>query len=152
MSNAGSITIAGNSAHPLTVNRLGYGTMRLTGEGIYGEPPNRPEALQILKKAIEKAKLNGFILTKNHHLVIGEDDLSGLKWFETQDIIWQHDFAKAFWGDDCTTSKFVDSIAGTKETRQEIAREWSQLLDYQYHLQQMVLESDPIKYLEKFVT
>ena len=46
------ITIAGNSAHPLTVNRLGYGTMRLTGEGIYGEPPNRPEALQILKRAI----------------------------------------------------------------------------------------------------
>ena len=26
--------------------------MRLTGEGIYGEPPNRPEALQILKRAI----------------------------------------------------------------------------------------------------
>ena len=42
------ITIAGKSASPLTVNRLGYGTMRLTGEGIYGEPPNRPEALKIL--------------------------------------------------------------------------------------------------------
>ena len=48
-----TITIAGKSASPLTVNRLGYGTMRLTGEGIYGEPPNRPEALQILKRAIE---------------------------------------------------------------------------------------------------
>jgi pyridoxine 4-dehydrogenase len=47
-----TITIAGNSKNSLTVNRLGYGTMRLTGEGIYGEPPNRPEALQILKKAI----------------------------------------------------------------------------------------------------
>lgn len=47
-----TITIAGNSLHPLTVNRLGYGTMRLTGEGIYGEPPNRPEALQILKQAV----------------------------------------------------------------------------------------------------
>jgi aryl-alcohol dehydrogenase-like predicted oxidoreductase len=49
-----SITIAGNSAHPLTVNRLGYGTMRLTGEGIYGEPPNRPEALQILREAVNR--------------------------------------------------------------------------------------------------
>ena len=48
-----TITIAGKSDKPLTVNRLGYGTMRLTGEGIYGEPPNRPEALQILKRAVE---------------------------------------------------------------------------------------------------
>jgi pyridoxine 4-dehydrogenase len=48
-----TITIAKSSAHPLTVSRLGYGTMRLTGEGFYGEPPNRPEALAILKKAVE---------------------------------------------------------------------------------------------------
>ena len=39
-----TITIAPNSKSPLIVNRLGYGTMRLTGEGIYGEPENRPEA------------------------------------------------------------------------------------------------------------
>ena len=52
MSVQASITIAANSKHPLTVNRLGYGTMRLTGPGIYGEPPNRPEALEILQQAI----------------------------------------------------------------------------------------------------
>jgi len=46
------ITIAGKTSHPLKINRYGYGTMRLTGEGIYGEPKNRPEALQILKQAI----------------------------------------------------------------------------------------------------
>lgn len=49
-----TITIAAGSETPLVVNRLGYGTMRLTGEGIYGEPPNRPEALQILKRAVER--------------------------------------------------------------------------------------------------
>src|ERR1700744_5554252 len=48
-----TITIAAGSKSPLVVNRLGYGTMRLTGEGIYGEPPNRPEALQILRRAVE---------------------------------------------------------------------------------------------------
>ncbi len=48
MSTSQTITIAGKSSHPLTVNRLGYGTMRLTGEGIYGEPPRRDEALEIL--------------------------------------------------------------------------------------------------------
>jgi pyridoxine 4-dehydrogenase len=46
------ITISGNSKNPLKVNRFGYGTMRLTGEAIWGEPKNRPEALQILKQCI----------------------------------------------------------------------------------------------------
>jgi len=52
MTNNNTITIAGKSKNPLTINRLGYGTMRLTGEGIYNEPPRRQEALQILKHAI----------------------------------------------------------------------------------------------------
>ena len=63
-----TITIAPNSKHPLTINRLGYGTMRLTGEGIYGEPPNRPEAIQILKKALESGV--NFIDTADYY---GED-------------------------------------------------------------------------------
>ena len=48
-----TITIAQNSAQPLTVSRLGYGTMRLTGPEIWGEPADRPQALAILKKAID---------------------------------------------------------------------------------------------------
>ena len=47
-----TISIASKSPQSVKVNRFGYGTMRLTGEGIYGEPKNRPEALQILKQAI----------------------------------------------------------------------------------------------------
>ena len=46
------ITIAQKSAQPLTVSRLGYGTMRLTGPEIWGEPANRAEALEILKTAV----------------------------------------------------------------------------------------------------
>jgi pyridoxine 4-dehydrogenase len=52
MHNTKNISIAGKSNQPLLVNRLGYGTMRLTGEGIYGEPPNRTEALAILKQSV----------------------------------------------------------------------------------------------------
>jgi aryl-alcohol dehydrogenase-like predicted oxidoreductase len=37
----------------LTVNRLGYGAMRLTGPGIWGEPRDRDEALRVLRRAIE---------------------------------------------------------------------------------------------------
>ena len=47
-----TITIAQHSAHPLTVSRLGYGTMRLTGPDIWGEPADRPQALAILRKAV----------------------------------------------------------------------------------------------------
>jgi pyridoxine 4-dehydrogenase len=68
MSNPQTITIAAKSNHPLTVNRLGYGTMRLTGPGIYDEPPNRPEALQILKTAIDSGV--NFIDTADYY---GED-------------------------------------------------------------------------------
>jgi pyridoxine 4-dehydrogenase len=46
------IIIAGSSKNPLKVKRFGYGTMRLTGQAIWGEPENRPEALQILKQCI----------------------------------------------------------------------------------------------------
>ncbi|WP_167855172.1 aldo/keto reductase [Hymenobacter wooponensis] len=63
-----TITIAQNSAHPLTVNRLGYGTMRLTGPEIWGEPTNRPEALQILRTAVELGV--NFIDTADYY---GED-------------------------------------------------------------------------------
>ncbi|HTA28575.1 MAG TPA: aldo/keto reductase [Bacteroidia bacterium] len=68
MSKQNTIVIAGKSKNPLTVNRLGYGTMRLTGEGIWGEPANRTEALQILKKCIDSG-IN-FIDTADYY---GED-------------------------------------------------------------------------------
>src|SRR6059058_312623 len=37
----------------LTVNRLGFGAMRITGEGIWGWPPDRQNALKVLKRAVE---------------------------------------------------------------------------------------------------
>jgi pyridoxine 4-dehydrogenase len=37
----------------LPVNRLGFGAMRLTGEGIWGWPADRDNALKVLKRAVE---------------------------------------------------------------------------------------------------
>jgi len=37
----------------LTVNRLGFGAMRVTGKGIWGWPPDRANALEVLRHAIE---------------------------------------------------------------------------------------------------
>jgi pyridoxine 4-dehydrogenase len=36
----------------LTVNRLGFGAMRITGPGIWGEPPDRDRAIQALRRAV----------------------------------------------------------------------------------------------------
>lgn len=66
--NTQEIIIAGESKHPLKVKRFGYGTMRLTGPGIWGEPANRLEALQILKECI-KSGIN-FLDTADYY---GED-------------------------------------------------------------------------------
>jgi aryl-alcohol dehydrogenase-like predicted oxidoreductase len=46
---AGQITLGGD----MTVNRLGYGAMRITGPGIWGEPEDRDGALAVLRRAIE---------------------------------------------------------------------------------------------------
>ena len=37
----------------LRINRLGYGAMRLTGPGIWGEPKDRDEARKVLQRAVE---------------------------------------------------------------------------------------------------
>jgi aryl-alcohol dehydrogenase-like predicted oxidoreductase len=46
---SGMFTIGGD----LKVYRLGFGTMRLTGEGIWGPPANKQEAIAVLRRALE---------------------------------------------------------------------------------------------------
>jgi aryl-alcohol dehydrogenase-like predicted oxidoreductase len=42
-----------NLGGDLTVNRLGFGAMRVTGQGIWGWPPDRQNALKVLKRAVD---------------------------------------------------------------------------------------------------
>src|SRR5438552_14704602 len=46
---AGTITLGGD----LTVNRLGYGAMRITGKGIWGPPADHDAAIAVLRRAVE---------------------------------------------------------------------------------------------------
>lgn len=46
---AGTFTLGGD----LTVNRLGYGAMRITGKGIWGPPADKPAALATLRRAVD---------------------------------------------------------------------------------------------------
>ena len=47
--NAGEFMIGGD----LRVTRLGFGAMRITGPGIWGEPADRAEAVRVLRRAVE---------------------------------------------------------------------------------------------------
>ncbi|HYB35809.1 MAG TPA: aldo/keto reductase [Mycobacterium sp.] len=46
---SGTFTLGGD----LTVNRLGFGAMRLTGKGVWGPPADRAEAIRVLRRAVE---------------------------------------------------------------------------------------------------
>jgi pyridoxine 4-dehydrogenase len=46
---APTITLGGD----LTVHRLGFGAMRITGDGVWGEPPDREVARQVVRRAVE---------------------------------------------------------------------------------------------------
>src|SRR6202451_1882279 len=46
---AGTIDVGGD----LTVNRMGFGAMRITGPGIWGDPPDAEQALATLRRGVE---------------------------------------------------------------------------------------------------
>jgi aryl-alcohol dehydrogenase-like predicted oxidoreductase len=46
---AGTFTLGGD----LTVNRLGFGAMRITGKGVWGPPADRDECIRVLRRAVE---------------------------------------------------------------------------------------------------
>ncbi|MDQ3415076.1 MAG: aldo/keto reductase, partial [Verrucomicrobiota bacterium] len=54
---ASTMTMAENAAFKLggslPVNRLGFGAMRITGDGVWGWPADRPNALKVLRRAVE---------------------------------------------------------------------------------------------------
>ncbi len=92
---------------------------------------------QILKKAIEKAVKGGFdwfqkrLIARggNHFSFHVENELLPDKHY--YQLIFSHDFAIAFWGEE--TALIPRGNA------------------WQFHLQQMVLEEEPLKYLERFL-
>jgi pyridoxine 4-dehydrogenase len=46
---SGTLTLGGD----IEVHRLGYGAMRITGRGVWGPPPDRDKALDVLRRTVE---------------------------------------------------------------------------------------------------
>jgi hypothetical protein len=105
---------------------------------------------EILTKAIEKAINRGwkpmgnlFAYVPNNKIWLTAFTLGLVKARTIKGILFDHDFAKAFWGDRFMSTAEEDKEIGQGQTY--IGKR------YEYHLQQMVIEEDPIKYLEKFL-
>ena len=104
---------------------------------------------QILIKAIEKAhnncafKILGWesfeLLSKSKGWEIDEKE-------EVFPIIFSHEFAKAFWGEEYPEQYTVD----IRDDRTGDCI-YGYISAWQLHLQEMVLEPEPLKYLEKFL-
>ena len=93
---------------------------------------------EILKRAIAKAEETGW----------AGPTFESTEWFNFECIIFDHSFAKAFWGFD----KVPLLIKGGDFN---IITESIDGIDYRiawkYHLLEMILEEEPLKYLEKFL-
>lgn len=107
---------------------------------------------QILKKAIEKAVKGGW---NKGDIWNNEFMLSGLANNPNQ-VIFSHDFAKAFWGDKEVCGYDGSKIIGKGKRRCcdfNNHYSWQQdfIANWEYELQQMVLEKEPLLYLERFL-
>jgi aryl-alcohol dehydrogenase-like predicted oxidoreductase len=64
---SGTFSLGGD----LEINRLGFGTMQLTGPGIWGEPRDRDEAIRVLRRAVELG-VNFFDTADSYGPVVAE--------------------------------------------------------------------------------
>jgi hypothetical protein len=119
----------------------------------------------IFVAAIEKAKKNGFVPERIPPLYSepyikdgGGVGVRGI--WATETLIFDHDFAKAFWGEIDVTSqrmkpKRVENYSKykplPKPNESEIEYEVTRKPAWQFYLQELVLAEDRLAYLEKFL-
>lgn len=110
---------------------------------------------EILERVMKKAKKNGYNRKEPYYIypegqagiLIGNPTppLCAEVTFVTE-IIFSHEFAKAFWGEEINSKQYNDIWDNELN-----AYEHNKLRKWEFHLQQMVLEKNPLRYLEKFL-
>lgn len=99
---------------------------------------------EILEKARKKALVNGwkpkfyvvYTIKDATEPIVESAAAQELEWRNIAPVLFEKDFAKALWGEELITSG-SDSLDDS----------YWELESWQYHLQQMVIADDPIKYL-----
>jgi len=100
---------------------------------------------EILEQAILKAQKNRYVGGSNitGFLICSSNKHSFRKYIEDKEyypIIFSHKFAKTFWGE--KEHQHNPNFSSVFDIN---------LKEYEYHLRIMVLEKEPLKYLEKFL-
>lgn len=105
---------------------------------------------EILQKAMEKVNIpGGFYIAGG---VLDHLESYRLEYKEHYCIIFNHDFAKAFFGEKDKFCKYCMIKIEIGAMHYSNCPYKSINIDYwQYHLQQMILEKEPLKYIEKFL-
>ena len=111
---------------------------------------------QIFKKAIKKAEKNGFNVIK-HFPAFPPKDFNIDRYFTIlygmkERILFSLDFAQKFFGEDWYTEESPEqSNKGYYSSTMDTDDVVFQGMPYTYHLQQMVLRKNPLKYIEKLL-
>lgn len=119
---------------------------------------------EILTKAIEKAVKNGYTAYAKNIKDVKEYEKEFIAIVAAQqirehhpyEIIFSHSFAKAFWGED-NGSPCIHSTRKNDECRtgwhfdKDRPKSHGYYPAWQFHLQTMVLEENPISYIGRFL-
>lgn len=109
---------------------------------------------QILKKVIEKAVKNGWNdgdTDGDAEWILfnwcGDAEGLGIEEEKFESLMFNHSFAQALWGEDrnCDCKPIKLSLSTVHTNCNSEKKTW------QYHLQQLAISTDRIKYLEKFI-
>jgi hypothetical protein len=95
------------------------------------------KVIDVLKKATEKAKSNGYKLPFDLVYETGRV-IDGNTYYA---IIFDKDFCKAIWGEDIEFLPYENSHSHLGES----------VILWKWHLKNMVISDDPIKYLEEYI-
>ena len=123
---------------------------------------------EILRRILKRAINNGYdyliysdindywfrdYVTFSNLTLYGGDSDTYEEHFYVRDIIFSHDFAKAFWGEEKTNTFLFEYDSWVLEDGTLThSYEKYYLPNWQYQLQLMILEKQPLKFLEKFLT
>jgi len=108
---------------------------------------------EIFNKVINKAEEKGYTGQPLDYAplykAVGKDEDFEIRWKCT---IFSHEFAKAFWGEDIICGNDENEYLNSSDECTICKNYFTNWIKrYEYHLQQMVIEENPLKYLEKFL-
>src|SRR5215469_7728462 len=79
---SGTVSLGGE----LSVNRLGFGAMRITGTGIWGPPKDRAAAVAVLRRAIE-LQVNFIDTADSYGPAVSEELIAEALWPYRKDLV-----------------------------------------------------------------